>query len=335
MGYAASMLSKKLSVLLGRAGATLLNHPSKITYAQFSSQRSEVELGFLDQAFVLEPALWLRTYGHGGLGGVDFLEHLPSVKNVCIEHYPILDWSGLVHLPERIEALALTGSKARIPLGEISRRPSLRRLDLWGSAPPRDYRELAKLEALEQLSLAKAKLDHQACDALGELLFLRKLNLQRCQIDDLAFLGRLPALEQLTLTGCKGLASLADLAPLARSGKLRSLSLAVLPLESLDGIEALTSLERVSIGTIHGVARIDPLAKLKKLSHLSLASMKMLTDLGPLARLKSMTSLHITGCNHLKADDFQPLVGHPALTSIHLGLGSLRKHEAIHALLGI
>jgi hypothetical protein len=324
-------LSKKAESLIASAGATVLNH-SDATYVQFSTRRTSAQLALLDQAFALEPALWLRTYGWGTLGGVEFLEELPSVRGVFIDHTPVADWSGLAGLSRKIEGLSITATKAKIPLGEIASRPTLRKLRLLGPARPRDYAELGRLSGLEELLFQKAKLDDAACEALGKLTKLTSLRLQFCEVADFGFLEQLPSLRELSVTKGKGLNALSQLSRLTR---LRSLSLSSLPITSLDGLEALSSLESLSVGFVSDVDRIDPIGKLNKLSSLSLFSMKKLSSLAPIARAKAVTRLSVTACNHLKVDDFEPLVGHPALTELRLGLGSLRKHEAITALLGL
>jgi hypothetical protein len=66
-----------------------------------------------------------------------------------------------------------------------------------------------------------------------------------------------------------------------------------------------------------------------------LETMKGLRDLSSIATAPALEELLLVDMSHLLPEDLTPLIGHPNLKTVTLGLGSLRKNEAAQRLLGL
>ena len=339
------------AAILRAIGAAGCNHLSKgpkgRQYAQFGVRPTASQLAALDRLPARAPELWLRVYGYGDICDVDYLHALPHARKVCIDHYPIRDFTGLAGLSQSIEELEIRSS-ARVPIEDIVLRPSLRALRLHARAPVRDYPRLRHLRRLEVLVVEQAALSHDACNALGELTHLRELSLDRGSVADWSFLRRLRRLRTLSVARLLDAPRPADLAA------VRSLSLNTVPFRSLKGLESLTNLGLHGVRDLGSLAPIasmtdlraltlsrlphrtlPALARLGALSSVTLWRMAQLQDLRGLAGAKALEQLSIFEMRHLDVADFRPLVGHPRLSHLRLGVGGSRKRAAIFALLGI
>ena len=63
--------------------------------------------------------------------------------------------------------------------------------------------------------------------------------------------------------------------------------------------------------------------------------MKGLNDLSPLLTAPALTDVLIVDMSHLQPDAVGVLARHPTLEQATVGLGSVRKNEAVKALLGL
>jgi len=194
--------------------------------------------------------------------------------------------------------------------------------------------ELVEAPALREILIRGA--EDVEWDAIPELADLERLTVYGgvdgdLGLDDLAFVRRLPNLQELSLYG-NGSAS--DLSPLADL-PLRSLDLDGLAVTSLEPIAGVASLEELSVRDA-SIRSLRPVASLTGLTQLrvsgpgitSLSGVETLAalegldvydsavrDLGPLADLTNLTSL---GLDRSQVSDLTPLAGLSALTRLSL-----------------
>jgi Leucine-rich repeat (LRR) protein len=209
------------------------------------------------------------------------------------------------------------------------------------------------MKALQKLSLEKARLNAETCEALKSLGQLKELSLSQCNVADWSFLGHLSRLRSLTANSSllvsselnlpAGLRTLeliggnmADLSWLEALPKLETLVLSTSSrTESLRPLTKLRSLRKLYLGGFPKVSALPDLSGLTKLESVSLGRLSALNGLAPLRKVKTLRKLAVSGMKQLDVQDFQPLVGHPRLKELQLGLGSVRTHRAIYALLGL
>jgi hypothetical protein len=225
------------------------------------SQRLEIEAG----------GRWV-AFGRPDPGELVAEVRRSGIKSLETQH---ADLSYLRELPQ-LEFLVVGGDPRDVePVHDL---PNLRSLFFAGTYGGRiDFGRLPRLElfAVNECPKTGGGLDSLA----GGHDRLEVLSVARCRFTDLSWLSGVP-LRTLDVSG--GLTSLVGAAALAPT--LRRLSLDSLPnMTSLDGIEALSGLESISISALRHVTTLDWVARLPRLRLLDVFQQKTIDSLRPLA----------------------------------------------------
>lgn len=182
-----------------------------------------------------------------------------------------------------------------------------------------DLDRVAKMTALERLSLAQTRVTDAGLDRVGSLRSLRELDLYFAEFftdDGVAALRGLTKLEKLTLRGTKVTSRVFE--SLSQLTALRSLDISYSQIDD-SGMELLAELprlERLAMGgTRIGVAALSSLKLLPALRHLDVSGMQRVDSghwgltlnaavLGELGALENLVSLNLSGAvlNDIGAD---------------------------------
>lgn len=224
----------------------------------------------------------------------------------------------VVRLFPRLRRLSLRDCVQMRGIEALASLRDLRELDLSGCKHVRSLDPLRGLEHLESLDLGW-------CDGLTDIEALRSLRalrrlvvgaprelaidrdlagvtglvdltVQSGRLDSLGSLGRMQALERLSLSGL----AFADLAPLALLGGLHTLELrSIKPLATLDSLAVLPRLKRVHIGYCQALVDVGALAHCRHLEYVGIDWCEGVTDLRVLLELPLLRGVFVTG----SADD--------------------------------
>lgn len=160
--------------------------------------------------------------------------------------------------------------------------------------------------------------------SLAPLAGMRRLGLGYIDQDTLAALPSFRALEELRLDGTP----LQGLVLLSRCQALRSLELRHTRIASLEGIEALASLERLTIATPSAPAGLDRLSSLPRLRELSIHVIDRL-DLCQLPPLPALERLEICGLDDrsIELASVDALARYPSLRALALRATDVKNIE--------
>ncbi|NJC68760.1 hypothetical protein HC031_03315 [Planosporangium thailandense] len=233
---------------------------------------------------------------------LDWLADLPPLRSLSItDLLELRDISGLVHHAATLVSLQLGVSRRSVLLAPLADMTALRQLYLTKLGPLRQVEPtLAALCQLEHLTLHSVTLADSEC-LLG-MSRLRALALKLGGTRDLSVLPRLPALEFFEAWQVRGLDSVE---PIGSCGQLRA----------------------VFLQTLSRVAALPDLAGATQLAHLYLEHLTAFTDLSPLRAVPALEQLWLIDMPQLRVGHLEPLVGHPALRAVALGLGSLARNR--------
>jgi internalin A len=275
---------------------------------QFCRPLSEADhkalAGFLRQY----PHVWLRAYGpYVRDFDLDFLRHYPSLRHVTIEVFDLKNLEGLHHLSPELESFGLGQTKRKVhSLSALRRFPRLRRLYLDGHT--KDIDVISSLSRLDDLTLRSITLPDLSM--LRPLKQLRSLDVKLGGTKNLDLLPEIGQLRYLELWMIRGFT---DLRPIASVRTLQFLFL-----QALKNVDAIPSLARLPV-----------------LRRVHLETMKGLTDLRSVAEAPALEDLVAIDMSQLSPEAFRPFVGHPTLRRASVGLGSLRKNQAVTDLLSL
>ena len=224
-----------------------------------------------------------------------------------------LDLAFLAKL-KHLKRLDVTTSLA-IDLRQIAAVPGLQ----WLTIASDSVHDLRPLGGRTQLKVLRLYL--QFVRREPDLTPLGKLRQLRCRVLWMAMipesmpmqtapLAQLRELETLVIWGARGVA---DIGPLSRLHKLRSLSLNRMGLKSLAALAGLTRLEELSLDQTP-VANLSPLRALGKLASLDLRRTRV-SDIRPLAALPRLHTLSLAGA---VVNDLNPIAQLKQLTSLRL-----------------
>jgi Leucine-rich repeat (LRR) protein len=190
-------------------------------------------------------------------------------------------------------------------------------------------------------------------DFLSSLLFLERLDLAAVGLRDISPLYQLPNLQWLSLNGvarkidftkipklnnlrlgwneknfsslldCANLQSLgldnysgSDLWAFAKLTRLSVLALSFSKIESLDGIEHLGLLDRLSLARVNRLESLEHLQHCQALTTLEIDGAAELRDVGAVAGLRNLRSFSLMGCP--KVQSVRAVGGLPALETVGL-----------------
>lgn len=210
------------------------------------------------------------------------------------------DLSGLRHLPDSLECLALTA--------------------VWKGLP--SLAPLVRFQALDYLWLDAREGGLRDVDVLGSLSSLRRLLLAGFKHLDLSPLRSLPTLEAVELsfgsrTGT--LSALADIPTLRYLDVNRSRQ----P-HALAGLGDVRSLEHLSISACSQVTTVPDLSDLRSLRIAVIEGQKRLTDVSALALAPNLEQVLLINMPQATPEWLAPLIVHPTLQRLSVGTGSDR-----------
>lgn len=238
--------------------------------------------------------------------GTDFLQYFPHLNAFELLAFDFDDFPGLEALPSTLTKLGLAQTKSkRHSLAFLRNFKDLRCLSV--EAHTKDIEAISDLQSLEDLTLRSITLPNLAI--LEPLKNLCSLDIKLGGTKDLALLPRVGKLRYLELWMVKGLT---DLNPIAEVVTLQNLFL-----QALKNVTALPSFEKL----IH-------------LRRVELDQMQGLTDLTPVSQAPALEELLIGGVRNLDTLHFEPLLHHPSLRAVNVGLGSAKKNAAVESYLG-
>lgn len=217
---------------------------------------------------------------------------------------------GLVRELPQLEFLNLLDVADPEPLYDL---PRLRGLSISGTWHGRiDFR---RLPLLESFGVVECPRDEGGLETLSDgHPRLRRLEVGRYRHADLRPLARL-RLERLHLGYARGFTSLAGADALAET--LLGLGLFNCPkLASLDGVEALTRLEALSLERLRHITTLDFVPRLPRLRYLDVFELENVETLSPLA---DHPSLEFVAFGRVRDLDLDPLARAPRLKLILTG----------------
>jgi hypothetical protein len=275
---------------------------------QFAAPLTETDHTKLAAFLAAYPSVPLRIYGHYSepLPNLSFLKHYPFISGFQVDVFHLQSTEGVEHLPESLEFFGFGQTKTRsISLDFLRRFGRLKDLHLEGHK--KHIEAISSLSHLEQLTLRSITLPD-----LQLLLPLKKLwwlGVKLGGTKDLRLLPQIEGLKYLELWMIKGL-------------------------EDLGMIAELTTLQNLFLQDLKNVLALSSFRNMHRLRRVTLDGMKGITDLSPIADAPALEELLVVAANQLKTEDFKPFIGHPRLKAATIGLGSIRKNEQVHQLLG-
>ena len=276
---------------------------------QFNSALSEDEYKALADFMRDYPGVALRVYGNYDkkLNDLGFLKHFPFVKRFQVDILDIKSFGDLSYLPTNLRylGLGLTRSKTH----------SLRLLE--------------RFPDLEELYIEGHRKDIEAVSCLTEL---RKLTLRSITLPGLSILKSLTQLWSLDIK----LGGTKDLSLLPEIGQLKYIELWMIRgLTNVQAISDVTSLQFLFLQALRRVEKLPSFKRLHKLKRLHLETMKGLDDISPIAKAPALQELIVADTPQLLPEQFRCLVAHPTLEAATIGLGSIKRNEAVKQILGL
>jgi internalin A len=274
---------------------------------QFSEPLSDSDLKRIAEFLRDYPAVTFRVYGqYSGGCDLEFLRYFDFVRNFQVDVFDLKDFSGINYLPPDLEYLGLGQTRVKHSLKFLERFTSLK--ELFIESHKKNIEIISQLTMLENLTLRSITLpDLSILKPLKQLLFLF-----------------------LKLGGIK------DLRLLPEIGKLRYLEIwRVRGLTDLDVISSIPTLQYLFLQTLKGVTKLPSLQPLSLLRRVHIETMKGLNDLSSVAEAPGLEELLVVDMPHLKPEALRPFVGHPTLKRATVGLGSIKKNDAVQKLLGL
>ncbi|MGH2445136.1 MAG: hypothetical protein ACRDGD_03760 [Candidatus Limnocylindria bacterium] len=227
---------------------------------------------------------------------------------------------GLVRELPELEFLSLIDLEDPEPLYAL---PNLRGLSISGTWQGRiDFRQLPRLESFGVVECPRPEC---GLETLYEgHLRLRRLDMGHYRHADLRPLARL-RLDRLSIGYARILTSLDGADALAKT--VTGLALFNCPkLASLDGVEALTRLEALSVERLRQITTLDFVRRLPRLRHLDVFDLENVETLSPIA---DHPSLEFVAFGRIRDLDLDPLTRLPRLKMILTG--SYRWNRDVHA----
>jgi hypothetical protein len=295
-------------------------------YVEFSKTPTQPALETLEDVLSRRrPELQVRFYGfYQEACDLDFLKHIPSVRHLSVDCL----W-GEVRNVQRIGELP----KLRT-LGVGIR--SLQSVDFLETVPAdletlhlmeatRKALSLKVLRRFQKLRLLYVENLRKDVDTVAELALLEQLTLRSVTVPSLGFLKPLNNLRnlELKLGGTTNLDAFPELAAVRRLEVWM-----VRKLVDLRVTAEMPELEVLVLQDLPNVTSLPSYSRAAKLKRVTLLHLKSLTDISPVADAPSLEAFALLDARHCTPATFQPLVGHPCLKRVHVGLGSARANAA-------
>ncbi|GAA0925070.1 hypothetical protein [Nonomuraea longicatena] len=241
---------------------------------------------------------------------------------------------GLRHLTN-LRMIDLLRAGLYPDISELAGLTELTSLRLERASEVTDFTPLAALTRLESLHLAATRIK-DLTPLLG-MCRLTYLDLSATKVSSLAGAAVFARLEHLDLSGCE---AIRDVSPLSGASGLRSLNLRGTSVASLTGLRDLPALEELTVGSeLVSLDGVDALPSLRKLSLEYCDDLQRLdrggpypqvseldlpfgpiTDLGIVFRFPGLTAIRLWAFHGLTS--LEALRGHPSLARVQVELGA-------------
>ena len=279
-----------------------------LTTIQFCTPLAERELLRL-AAFMREyPSLGLFVYTNSReppVPDLEFLRHFSFLRDFSIGRWTATNFDGLRHLrPSNLEHLSIDEVlRGRIPLAAVAPFTGLESLSIGG--PSKDFGALTALRNLRSIDLRS--LTVRTLRPLAELPRLRNIRLAlggTTALDELANVAELASLELTMIRGLNDLSVLAEL----------------------------RSLEFLRLRTLKHVTALPSLRALERLREVHLDQLRALRDVRGIADAPALETFSAVMMQNVPPEVFEPLVAHPALRSVQIGLSPARANARVQAM---
>jgi hypothetical protein len=268
------------------------------------------------------------VYGYTA-SSLDFLELLPSVRKLSISLWHLESLDGLHALSPDMVSLAVGSEKKRLSVAVLKRFTSLE--SLWVGRNPKNIEVVSELASLSKLTFVSMKLPDLSI--VSKLVNLREFELGLGGTQNISGLEALPTLSSIYIWRVRGLS---DLSILSELKHLESLTIANLPhVTAIPDLSRLDRLERVGFAALPQVTSIPDLSLPPHLKDFHLGNMRGIANLRPLLSAPELETVSLVEMQHLKPEDVGELAAHPTLKYVRAGLGSTRKNEEAHRLVGL
>jgi len=264
--------------------------------------KTDADMERLSQLWNGRRDIELRLSGYA-VQDLESLRYFPGLQRLHVEVPIVKNIDGLRHVANSLKEFALANTTARLSLRPVASCTRLESLHL--QRQQKDFAELRSLVALRHIGLSGISLPDLS--ALLPFENLRSLFLGFCKPVDLGLLDRFTGLESIHLIKIN---NLPELSALSLGRNLRRIELQWLP----------------------HVETLPDLSQLARLEEIEIESMKSLRDISAIARAPALRYLGLWDCKGLTPQSFQCLLGHPALKSLHFGIGRLRDNDAVAAM---
>jgi len=296
--FAASPSAEVLQVLEER----LLRHRRDIKVRFYGFYREKCDLNFL--SYIPSVSSLVVNCISGPVENANRLGQLQNLVSLGVGILQLQDFGFLNALPPTLETLFLEETE--------SRAPSLEALSRFG-----------------RLRTLYIERHHKSIDTIGMLANLENLVLRSITVPSLSFLASLPKLQTLSLK----LGGTTNLEALPSLKSVRELEFwQVRQLDNIDSIVHMPNLETLILQDLPRLVTLPSLAGCRKLKRVCLGHLKALTDLAPIAAAPALEEFTLWNAKHCSADVFKPMVQHPTLKKVSVGLGSFKKNRAVRDL---
>jgi hypothetical protein len=246
------------------------------------------------------------TWPQGTTHVLDFLADFPGLKALAVN---------------------VSGLKSLAPLSLAADSLEWLHIGGWMAPSKLSCQPLAGLRNLRSLSLARLPKD---LDAIEALTGLEELSLLGFTFMSLDVVRPLKNLERLWV----GFGSVQDIAPVAEAPQLKALELMrVRKLGDLSPAAGVKTLQYLALGDMKQVEQMPDCSQLKALRRVYLDTMNGITDLSGLTTAPNLEELIVVS-SRIEADVFDPIVAHPKLKRVTVGLASRKAEAEVNARLG-
>ncbi len=167
-----------------------------------------------------------------------------------------------------------------------------------------------------------------SCQDLRWMKNLEKLTIENNVLDSLESLSGMQKLSQVTITGC--ILSTQELAIIGKLPALARLDLSGCSLSSIDGLENAVNLQYLDLSD-NNIRNIDALMGLRKLETLDLSHNAVVS----LEQISQLSSLHALDVSYNSVVTTAPLQNLSGLTALYLNGNGLMQLEGFEALTGL
>jgi hypothetical protein len=182
---------------------------------------------------------------------------------------------------------------------------------------------LRRFSRLRRLYLER---HHKELHVVGELSRLEELVLRSITVPTLCFLG---SLQNLRLLDIK-LGGTTNLEVLPKLSNVSHLEIwQVRKLADLDYVAQMPNLEILYLQDLPNVTRLPSFASMRRLKEVHLHHLIGLTDITSIAEAPTLEWFSLTHAGDCCAKIFRPLLEHPTLKRVSVGMGSFHKNREV------